>query len=395
MNAQYQPRFVRNISLPTPGFLNIVDNSLFATSFNAQPWILSKNGVYEMTQPGDADAEFGLLTDKLDWPNDVTVVDESVFGFPALAVGHGFLVPGHATGGMSIVDRTGERDPVMISDGEDGFFYHKGFFRDMNGDGLLDVVTARCMDNVIPFPWSKDNAGQLLWLENPGEETALSGDAWKMHLVDLGVTLGPDFLFDLHSTDADEPFEVVAAEFLGERVAYVYQDEAGAFHNRTIDDELGNAFAAEYHDVNGDGETDLLVTNHLAENGGVFAYTWQAGDSLVDGEVEKHVLAEGIMNVQDKGMAPGHSFPVQPKAGESEAKPLIWVDGDGAENIAMLVPNSDDADDWRYENVVLLETGCTVGKTAAADVDGDGWTDLFIPLYELNTIMVMTFAPEE
>jgi hypothetical protein len=366
----------------------MIEGDLYMTSFNAQPSFLSKNGVYRL-KGGDWTGEtFELLTDELDWPNDVTKVDESVFGFSALAVGHGFLVPGHADGGLSIInlDDTSKK-PVKISQDLDNWFYHKAFARDMDGDGDLDMVTARCRDNVIPFPWNPENKGTLIWLENPGLGKNLDGPWTEHEMVD-----GPDFLIDLH--EHDDKFELLAPQFLTEQVNYIYLDDAGTVQNRTLDSELGNAFAAEFVDVNNDGNMDILATNHLSANGGVFAYTWDNREDLSTAKITKHTLADNINNVQKKGMAPGHSFVVFPNAEDTTGRPYILVDGDGAENYMMLSPDEDSGDDFSYTTTVLFPTECTVGKSTSADVDGDGMTEVFVPMFEKNIVRVLRFVEE-
>ena len=128
-----------------------------------------------------------------------------MFGFNALAVGHGFLVPGHATGGLSIINLDDlSVAPATISVDLDNWFYHKAFARDMDGDGDLDFVTARCRDNVIPFPWNPPNMGMLIWLENPGGDNPL-GQRWEEH----EMMEGPDFLIDMRDEgETGKPFEV-------------------------------------------------------------------------------------------------------------------------------------------------------------------------------------------
>jgi len=93
-------------------------------------------------------------------------------------------------------------------------------------------------------------------------------------------------------------------------------------------------------------------------------------------------------------MAPGHSYPVYPRSDDTTEKPYILVDGDGAENYILLSPtDGSDFESWDYDMTVLFPTECTVGKSVSADVDGDGWSEVFIPLYEKNIVRVMKFQP--
>ena len=47
---------------------------------------------------------------------------------------------------------------------------------DMDGDGLLDVLAARCTYPV--WPWAKKQ-GELVWLKQPAQD-ALAGQPWQL-----------------------------------------------------------------------------------------------------------------------------------------------------------------------------------------------------------------------
>ena len=51
-----------------------------------------------------------------------------------------------------------------------------------------------------------------------------------------------------------------AAEFINEKLSFVYGSVAAGFANRTLDASLGPGFGCLWADLNGDGNTDLLVT---------------------------------------------------------------------------------------------------------------------------------------
>ncbi len=60
-----------------------------------------------------------------------------------------------------------------------------------------------------------------------------------------------------------------------------------------------------------------------------------------------------------------------------------------------LKPTSENPFDWGYEQVEIVDEGegNIIGKLTAADVDGDGFTELFVPSYFQNVMYVYTFTP--
>ena len=100
------------------------------------------------------------------WPNDVKIVPSSVFGSDStyFVVPDGFLVPFHNDGGIYIVkttnaDITKKVAQYTLTTDKPGYFYHNGYWADMNKDGLLDFVTARSD--------ATEGHGELIWLEHP------------------------------------------------------------------------------------------------------------------------------------------------------------------------------------------------------------------------------------
>ena len=91
----------------------------------------------------------------------------------------GFLVPGKKDGGMFVVRMDPENltktvDTVRITAKKNNYFYHMGHWVDLNGDGRLDLITARSN--------AKKGKGELLWLEHP-EGGLDSGEYWTEHVL--------------------------------------------------------------------------------------------------------------------------------------------------------------------------------------------------------------------
>jgi hypothetical protein len=67
----------------------------------------------------------------------------------------------------------------------------------------------------------------------------------------------------------------------------------------------------------------------------------------------------------------------------------IVVAGDGAFQAYLLLPAGSG---FQYTTVVLDNAGGTVGAIGVADVNGDGFTELFVPNYDKNYVNVYTYG---
>jgi len=390
-------KFVRNITVPIkPGYAQFppeLPGKMIVTSFEGTP-LVGKHAVYVLdTSAGDTNAVPQQLpgTDKIDWPNAATGVDPSVFGFPAVIVGSGFLVPSHTTGGIWLMEAsanpTNLTTPAKITkDKQDklpdsGWFYHQGELKDMDGDGKLDIVTARCQFGV--WPWAKKN-GELVWLQQP-TENPLTQTPWVEHKL-IG---GPDFTFC--KRPGDGPLALAAPEFINETIMY-YHMQNGTLQSRILDDTSGPGFSCTWTDLNGDGRLELLATNHQNQNGSVYAYSFD-GDDPATATVSRHVLASGFSAVTTKqGTAsPGDAFAFQPKVGAT-TKPHIFVSADNADSVFILVPNSEDPNDFQYAKQELAYLGADIGRPAIGDTDEDGYADIYIPAYDNSVLVHYAFA---
>lgn len=373
-----------------PGFTALPEQEpgkLFITSFEATPFI-GKNGVFVVDVAGNSSGPVELLpgTDKINWPNTMTGVDPEVFGFPALVVGNGFLVPSHATGGVYVLEASARpsklKAPVKITADKPGWFYHQGALMDLDGDGLKDIVTSRCKFGILP--WDQQKAGELVWLKQPAAG-ALSGQAWEeFHLGD-----GPDFLFCVQP--GTKRLALVAPEFVGEKMVYWYMKEDGSMASRVLDAKSGPGFSCSWIDLNGDGRLELLATNHAAANGSVYAYSFD-GEDFSTAPVTRHELATGFTPVKPgAGQAsPGDAVAFRPQAAHG-GKPHILLSGDNSNSIFLLVPDSESRESWSYTTQPLGSLGADVGRPTVGDVDGDGFADVFVPAYDAKKVMRYKF----
>jgi len=394
--GRYMISQVEDIQVPVhPGYsylLPELPGQLVITSFEATPFV-GKDAVYLHDLEGCEGTCLHKLpgSERIDWPNAVAGLNSSVFGFPAVVVGNGFVVPSHTTGGVWILEASAKPEhlpqPVKITKDkagkapDSGWFYHLAVPRDMDGDGRLDLVTARSQYGV--WPWSQKR-GELLWLQQPQQEP-LSGTPWvEHHLAD-----GPDFLFCVQP--GSPTLALAAAEYLAERTVFYYMRD-GAMQSRVLDEKSGPGFSCSWADLNGDGRLELLATNHLNQNGSVYAYAFD-GDDFSTAKVSRHVLASGFSATSTSTgfAAPGEASAFQPSKFHRE-KPYIFVSGDNGNDIFVLVPNSENPGDWSYTRQKIADLFADVGRPSIGDTNGDGFADVFVPAYDSNKLVHYEFS---
>ena len=82
-------------------------------------------------------------------------------------------------------------------------------------------------------------------------------------------------------------------------------------------------------------------------------------------------------------------------------KPWLLLAGDDDGKAYYFVPFSEDPNNWDYDTITFLdETGDSgtwqiIGQMATADADGDGLTEIYIPSYYKNRVLIYEFSPVE
>jgi len=336
-----------------------------------------------------------VITTKTVWPNEISRVPDGIFNEDMLVIPDGFLVPFKTNGNIKLMDITNGNyaGPFSITNGG-SWFYHRVQWYDMDGDGDQDIITCRAREPVIPVVFGREDE-ELIWLENPSGNYKVE---WNAHVL----AHGPDtfFRFTQMSTPDGMKECIFAAQFFTKSLSvYWTKQDGGLFTDtsmltsRVIDDTIGSVFEVDIVDVNNDGRLDLLVTTNGA-NGTLLAY--EIPDDFRTGQFIKHTIAVGFIPRQSgtgKG-APGNVITVYPTTTNNTTKPVIILSGDDDGRAYSFEATSETPSDWSYNQVTFCDAGSgTVGEISAADVNGDGYTDVFVPSYTTNEVFVYSYQP--
>lgn len=459
--------------LTISSFYNVASNTTGVPNFFERDLVARIENVGELDYANfDPSIDVEQLTDltvppfmaQTVWPNDVVRAPDGMLPFEALVVPQGFH-PAQAPGRLSIINlddpmrgefivhqSTQDTSLPPHSPGNEPRFYHKALFIDMNGDGLLDIVTVRSGFRIVTFPPPPvvyPPFSELVWFENPG--TALDPQVeWSEHVLSGPSPLGPDISLDAYDFEGDGVPEIVATHFFtgdsanpptkgkisiyGAPVGGSWADvnpAAWQFARQAdISDDRGFPFEIELVDLNLDGKVDVLATNHQPDActpypthpGQVYALEQPADGDIFGGSWASHTLMDDIRPqpslppVNPPGrLAPGRAHAFAPIAGQAgDAKPHIVVGGDEAGKVWILEPSSpEDASNWNYESAVIFDIndfygpgttqsapqGVSVSTIGAPAVRHDGahangFAEIYVPVFEARDIHVFTYRPQ-
>jgi len=375
------------------------------------------------------------------WPNEAIIAPDGVFPFEALVVAQGFLntpFPGRLSA-IRIPDLEEYIIDQSVGLGEESRFYHNTAYYDMDGDGLLDIISVRSGFRVFPQP-APPPSGELVWFKNPGKSLNKNVE-WEESI--LVPNLGPDIEITKYDFDDDGIPEFLTTHFFtGEKIT-IYGVSGGmdwpdlvkgkaAIRSVDVSTDQGKPFGFKVVDLDGDGKKDILATNHQEDNcafpasvpGRVYALVPpKESDMIYDSSKwTTRVLLDNIYpqpsppGSRASRLAPGKALPFYPSKKEELAggRPWIVVGGDEAAKVWVFRPRGRKG--WSYDIKIIFDindsygpdttqtdlpdkpliTISTIGTVAVRyDREGeDGMTEIYVPVFEGQDIFVFSFRNE-
>ena len=323
----------------------------------------------------------------------------------------------------------------------------------MDGDGRRDIVTVRSGFRVVPSIYPPFS--ELVYFKNPGNNVDPNQE-WEEVVLWGGPAasfLGPDIHLEAHDFEGDGVPEIVATHFFsgdpappgtppqGGKIALYGAPEgqpwsvvnALAFQLPRVADlstDQGFPFDVQIVDLNRDGRSDILATNHQPDQctparsspvrGRVYALEAPASGRIFEDPWTTRILLDDIVpNPSLPGTTPpGRLTPGAAKAFwpvrflEGIAKPWIVVGGDEASRVWVLRPKQPrDPANWLYDSAVVFdindyygpgtsqqpnEFGVTISTIGGVAVRYDrkhlfGLAEIYIPVFEGRDIHILSF----
>ena len=136
-----------------------------------------------------------------------------------------------------------------------------------------------------------------------------------------------------------------------------------------------------------------MVNNHEKDKttNGIWAY--KMPNDPLKGPWEKTQIAsdfENAFSIFVPGMSPGFPYGFWPKPSDEKAgkAPHIVIAGDGDYKAHIMTRTGD----LTYDRDMISDAKGTVGALTFGDLDGDDWSELWVPNYDKNHIEVFKFS---
>ena len=259
---------------------------------------------------------------------------------------------------------------------------------DLDGDGLLDLISTSANTNVTP------PVKRIEWYQNIGN------DSFKQHIIVDGF--GGVFIKS-YDIDKDQDQDIVVSQFFGppfeDSLVWLEQKEkpsvsnnwTGVWEPHTIDNTTGLGYHIEFYDIDADGKDELVYNNHNNQNNDLLVDS--NGKSIEAGiywfEIpqepmnatswEKITIDEGYeVNTFDFGNPQSQGALGIYSIGDlnNDGLPDIIMPGDGTKNLFYLEQSTDHS--FRRSTIAK---GTMFGMAKITDIDGDGSNEVLAAMH--------------
>ena len=359
------------VHVDNPSFINVLDGKLLVSTFNN--W--SGNIVeIEYDRTSNNFKQKSIKGSKMIlWPNEITITT----GNRSALVGSGFT-PIHRRYGAIWEIQNGKAE--RITNVKLGWFYHRALEFDVNGDGILDIVSCR---TYIPIFGGKV-LSKLVYFDGLMN---MFGSYHEQEIAD-----GCDVNFIIEDLDKDGKFEILYAGLFSKSLSILTSstgrfDDPNNIKTIVISNTIGSVFDLIWTDLNNDGQSELLVSNHQdKQNGKVMIYVPNRVGNLNEWTWEqKNILVNIPVRIKGKFQAsPGNAIVLHEK--NEQGHPYIAVSGDGSMDAYLLRPLDNS---YQYSPYAFTNCTSTVGEIRQVVLDEVRF--VVVPCHDKNELRFFKF----
>lgn len=407
-----QTRFVSEIRVENVDLINIFTHTNPANSRRRYSLLMSTyrtnintyDPALTLVYPGEHMANnftgYGPVSmfNFLYFPKEIRQVPRNVFGHDAVVHCDGTTTVGKLDGTVHVSDVSDFNFAATyglinkLIPVPDSWKYHSGVWFEIDGDSRSDFLTCR-----TDFDSGMLRYAQLVWLEHPRD--SLKG-RWSVSVLKENACDTNLAFIHIRNGVFNQDDVVYTTGFHTEKIAFFWTearnwDNVDKLEARVL--EQGRKYYdISIEDLNNDGKPDLLFTAVGQRDGSVECYEIPTSTFQNPAGYVKHVIGSGFESRTNGAntYSPKTVRTFYPTA-NTQRKPWILVSGGDDGRAYYYMPTSEQANNWVYQRFTIADLGPNqeVSSVAVADIDGDGYAEIFISCHKQHRVLIYTFRP--